>query len=173
VSPGRPAAVDLARVRFSVDEQLAGLGLGLMALRSDIVVASHPPIADFPRDDPDWIPQVAAHGWVVITNDKHIRTRPGEAEVALQTGLRCVHLAPQREPLSAGTSPACCCVTGTPSMRYAPTRVQFGSSWIAAPHHGSGRINRVSHLACHPPTGRSDRAEPSRRGRRSPSRSPP
>jgi PIN like domain len=94
VSPGRPAAVDLARVRFYVDEQLAGLGLGLMALRSDIVVASHPPIADFPRDDPDWIPQVAAHGWVVITNDKHIRTRPGEAEVALQTGLRCVHLAP-------------------------------------------------------------------------------
>ncbi|MGH3799552.1 MAG: hypothetical protein ACRDTD_05335 [Pseudonocardiaceae bacterium] len=39
MSPGRPAAVDLARVRFYVDEQLAGLGLGLMALRSDIVVA--------------------------------------------------------------------------------------------------------------------------------------
>lgn len=94
MSPGRPAAVDLAWVRFYVDEQLAGLGLGLMALRSDVVVASHPPIADFPRDDPDWIPEVAAHGWVVITNDKHIRTRPGEAEVALQTGLHCVHLAP-------------------------------------------------------------------------------
>lgn len=94
MSPGRATAADLARVRFYVDEQLAGLGLGLMALRSDVVVASHPPITDFPRDDPDWIPEVAAQGWVVITNDKHIRTRPGEAEVALQTGLRCVHLAP-------------------------------------------------------------------------------
>lgn len=94
MSPGRPATVDLARVRFFVDEQLAGLGLGLMVLRSDLVVASHPPIADLPRDDPDWIPEVAARGWVVITNDKHIRTRPGEAEIALQTGLRCVHLAP-------------------------------------------------------------------------------
>ncbi|MGH3817435.1 MAG: hypothetical protein ACRDRE_06665 [Pseudonocardiaceae bacterium] len=70
----------LARVRCYVDEQLVGPGLGLMALRSDIVVASHPPIAGFPRDDPDWIPEVAVQGWVVITNDKHIRTRPGEAE---------------------------------------------------------------------------------------------
>jgi hypothetical protein len=72
VSPGRPATVDLAQVRFYVDEQLAGLGLGLMALRPDVAVASHPPIADFPRDDPDWIPEVAAQGWVVITNDKHM-----------------------------------------------------------------------------------------------------
>ncbi|MGH8573652.1 MAG: hypothetical protein ACREX8_13925, partial [Gammaproteobacteria bacterium] len=37
------------QVRYYVDEQLAGVGLGLMALRSDVVVASHPPIADFPR----------------------------------------------------------------------------------------------------------------------------
>ena len=94
MSLGGPAAIDVARVRFYVDEQLAGLGLGLMALRSDLVVASHPPIADLPRDDPEWIPEVAARGWVVITNDKHIRTRPGEAEVALHKGLRCVHLAP-------------------------------------------------------------------------------
>jgi hypothetical protein len=164
VSPGRPAAVDLARVRFYVDEQLAGLGLGLMALRSDIVVASHPPIADFPRDDPDWIPQAAAYGWVVITNDKHIRTGLVKLRWHYKRAFAVYTSLPQREPPSAGTSPACCCVTGTPSMRYAPTRVQFGSSWIAAPHHGSGRINRVSHLAYHPPTGRSDRAEPSRRG---------
>ncbi len=94
MSPGLLRAADLARVRFYVDEDLAGLGLGLMGLRSDLVVASHPPIADFPRDDPDWLPEVSGRGWVVITNDKHIRTRPGEAEVALQTGLRCVHLAP-------------------------------------------------------------------------------
>ncbi|MQA15916.1 MAG: hypothetical protein GEV09_17720 [Pseudonocardiaceae bacterium] len=80
-------------MRFYVDEDLAGVGLGLMALRSDLVVASHPPIAHLPRDDLDWIPEVTRRGWVVITNDKHIRTRH-EAEAALQAGLRCVHLAP-------------------------------------------------------------------------------
>ncbi|MGH3976000.1 MAG: hypothetical protein ACRDS9_22115 [Pseudonocardiaceae bacterium] len=106
MNPGRPAAADLARVRFYVDEQLAGLGLGLMALRSDVVVASHPPIADFPRDDPEWIPEGAARGWVVITNDKHIRTRPREAEVALHKGLRCMHLAPPvRAAVSLGLRP--------------------------------------------------------------------
>lgn len=94
MSSARPATGDPGRVRFYVDEDLAGVGLGLMALRSDLVVASHPPIANLPRDDLDWIPEVARRGWVVITNDKHIRTRPAEAEVALQAGLRCVHLAP-------------------------------------------------------------------------------
>ncbi len=87
--------VDLARVCFYVDEDLAGLGLGLMRLRSDLVVASHPPIDGvMPRDDLDWIPAVAARGWVAITNDRHIRTGPWEAQTAIDAGLRCVHLAP-------------------------------------------------------------------------------
>ncbi|MGH3833397.1 MAG: hypothetical protein ACRDRS_23670 [Pseudonocardiaceae bacterium] len=47
-----------------------------------------------PKDDPDWIPIVAARGWVVITNDRHIRTRPGEADQARDTGLLCVCLRP-------------------------------------------------------------------------------
>jgi len=87
--------VDLARVRFYVDEDLAGLGLGLMRLGSDLVVASHPPIDGIvPRDDLDWIPAVAARGWIAITNDRHIRTGPREARAAIESGLRCVHLAP-------------------------------------------------------------------------------
>jgi len=96
-SPAR-GNVDLARVRFYVDEDLAGLGLGLMRLRpGDLVVASHPPIDELvPRDDLDWIPAVAARGWVAITNDKHIRTGPREAVAAIEAGLRCVHLAPEQ-----------------------------------------------------------------------------
>jgi hypothetical protein len=82
-------------VRFFVDENLAGLGLTLGRVRPspDVVVASHPPIADLvPRDDPDWIPDVAGRGWVVITNDRRIRTRPTEAPKAVEHGLVVAHL---------------------------------------------------------------------------------
>ena len=98
MTPCGASNVDLTRVRFYVDENLAALGLGLMRLRPDLVVASHPPIGSvLPRDDLDWIPAVAARGWVAITNDRHIRTRPLEARAAIGAGLRWVHLAP-REP---------------------------------------------------------------------------
>jgi hypothetical protein len=85
----------LREVRFFVDENLAGLGLALRRVRPlpDVVVASHPPIADLvPRDDPDWIPDVAGRRWVVITNDRHIRTRPTEAPKAVEHGLVVAHL---------------------------------------------------------------------------------
>jgi hypothetical protein len=45
-------------------------------------------------DDVDWIPEVAASGWVAITNDKHIRTRFYEATAALENEARIVHLSP-------------------------------------------------------------------------------
>lgn len=86
---------DLAKVRFFVDEDLSGVGLGLMRLRNDVVVGGHEPVREFvPRRDEDWIPVVADRGWVTITNDRHIRTRPHEAAPAIAHGLRCVHLAP-------------------------------------------------------------------------------
>ena len=97
MNPADSEAVDLSEVRFYVDENLAGLGLTLRKVRPfrDLVVGSHPPIQHLvPKDDPDWIPDVAGRGWVVITNDKHIRTRPFEAPRAIEVGLRCVHLDP-------------------------------------------------------------------------------
>lgn len=86
----------LPDARFFVDEDLSGLGLALMRLRRDVVLGGRPPASlVFPKDDPDWIPVVAQLGLIVITNDRHIRTRPGEADTALQFGLRCVHLRPR------------------------------------------------------------------------------
>lgn len=85
--------VDLRKVRFFVDENFAGVGHGLMHLRDDVVVATHPEVDDVPRLDSDWIPVVAARGWVIITNDKRIRTRPHEAPVAVKHRLRCAHIA--------------------------------------------------------------------------------
>lgn len=43
-------------------------------------------------DDVEWIPLVAARGWVAITNDHHLRTRPSEARIAHHHGLKCVNL---------------------------------------------------------------------------------
>lgn len=83
-------------VRFFVDEDLSGLGLALIRLRRDVVLGGRPPADSiFPPNDPDWIPVVADLGLVVITNDRRIRTRPGEADVASAAGLRCVHLRPR------------------------------------------------------------------------------
>lgn len=78
--------------RFFVDEDLAGLGLALTRLRRDTLLGGRSKLV--PKDDPDWIPIVAKLGLVVITNDRHIRTRPGEADKAVDAGLRCVHLRP-------------------------------------------------------------------------------
>lgn len=41
--------------------------------------------AHFAQDvqDMDWIPRVAARGWVILTKDKNIRRRHGEREAAL------------------------------------------------------------------------------------------
>jgi PIN like domain len=63
--------------------------------RRDVIVGRRAPASEVvPKDDPDWIPIVAARGWLVITNDRHIRTRPGEADQARDVGLRCVCLRP-------------------------------------------------------------------------------
>lgn len=85
----------LEEARFFVDEDLSGFGIALMRLRRDVIVGPRKPVADVvPKDDPDWIPIVAVHGWAVITNDRHIRTRPGEADQARDAGLLCVCLRP-------------------------------------------------------------------------------
>jgi hypothetical protein len=45
-------------------------------------------------DDVDWIPKVAADGWVVVTVDHCIRTRPHEREVWRKSGV-CIFFLPK------------------------------------------------------------------------------
>ncbi|MFD2419125.1 PIN-like domain-containing protein [Amycolatopsis pigmentata] len=74
-----------------MDEDLAGVGRGLMHLRNDVVIGSLDPVSDLvPRKDEERIPEVAKRGWVAITADRHIRTRFDEATPAIEHGLRCV-----------------------------------------------------------------------------------
>jgi hypothetical protein len=80
---------------YLVDENLLRLGKGILAIRHDTARFSEDPVAEvLPQGigDLEWIPVVGDHGWIVITNDRRIRTRPAEAEAAIQHRLKVVHL---------------------------------------------------------------------------------
>lgn len=42
--------------------------------------------------DTDWIPVIGERGWVVITSDRRLRTRPTEARLAITHRVKAVHL---------------------------------------------------------------------------------
>lgn len=54
----------------------------------------------FPASTKDvvWIPQVAASGWILVTRDKRIRTRPLEAEALTRAGLSAFFFVQKRDP---------------------------------------------------------------------------
>jgi hypothetical protein len=85
----------LDEVTYIVDENLLRLGNGLVAVRNDTARFSRPPVDELlPRGitDPEWIPIVGNRGWVVITNDRRLRTRPQEAQLAITHKLKVIHL---------------------------------------------------------------------------------
>jgi hypothetical protein len=49
--------------------------------------------------DQDWIPEVGARGWLVITKDKKIRTRPEERRAVKENNVGCFILN-YRQPLN-------------------------------------------------------------------------
>ena len=89
-----------AQVRIYLDADVLGLGKILAGLRNDVTYLGDPgavihkrqrapcPIMSPDVLDMDWIPQVAARGWLIITRDSMIiqnrneiaavRRRPGE-----------------------------------------------------------------------------------------------
>ena len=82
-------------MRFYVDEDLLGTGYSLMWARRDVIVCGVPLISEeIPRGtaDVEWIPKVAAHGWVAITGNERIRSHPVESPVAVEAKLRAVCL---------------------------------------------------------------------------------
>ena len=85
----------LSTVRYVIDENLLKLGRSIVDLRTDMVCFGQGPVSDLlPAGvlDPDWIPIVGDRGWVMITNDRRLRTRPREAELAVKHHLKVVHL---------------------------------------------------------------------------------
>jgi predicted nucleic acid-binding protein len=83
--------VELARVRFVVDENTLAIGKVMADLRGDTAYVGAAPIAELlPRRSADrqWIPIVAEHGWIVVTNDHRLRTRHFEAICGVRDSQR-------------------------------------------------------------------------------------
>ncbi|BBX03686.1 hypothetical protein FHT40_005735 [Mycolicibacterium sp. BK556] len=88
-------AAAIGDVRYVVDENLLSLGNAMVAVRRDTARFSRTPVEELlPRGilDTDWIPIVGDRGWVMITNDRRLRTRPVEADLAITHRLKVVHL---------------------------------------------------------------------------------
>ena len=90
----RPRNLD--EVRFYVDEDLRPVGAAMMWTRRDVVVCDADLIRDdLPRGkaDEEWIPVVAARGWIAVTGNVEIRRNPVESALAVRSRLRvvCVH----------------------------------------------------------------------------------
>jgi hypothetical protein len=87
--------VGIDDVKYVVDENLLSLGNGMVAVRGDTARFSRAPVEELlPRGiaDTAWIPIVGDRGWVMITNDRRLRTRPAEAQLAIAHRLKVVHL---------------------------------------------------------------------------------
>jgi hypothetical protein len=93
-----------AEVRFYFDADIRGLGILLSGIRPDVTYPGDPGgevhkrirppclVTDVSTTDDVWIPQVTAQGWLIITRDQHIRTRPREIAAVRENGARMVAL---------------------------------------------------------------------------------
>jgi len=93
-----------AQVRFYVDADIRGLGLILAGLRNDLTYPADPgalihkrqrlpcPIASTDVLDEDWIPVVAARGWLIITRDSKITENRNEINAVRENGAKMVAL---------------------------------------------------------------------------------
>ena len=50
----------------------------------------------------EWLPEIGRRGWLVITRDKRIRSRPGERKALLDAGVGCFISHSKAEPHPLG-----------------------------------------------------------------------
>lgn len=93
-----------AQVRFYVDADVLGLGKILADLRNDVTYPGDPgalihrrqrlacPIADPATKDTDWIPEVARHGWLIVTRDSKIIENRREIAAVRESSAKMVAL---------------------------------------------------------------------------------
>ncbi len=93
-----------ATVRFYLDEDVRGLAKILAALRNDLTYPGDPGgtvrgrqrpacFITLGTKDSDWIPQVSAQGWLIITRDLAIQRHTAEIGAVRDSGARMVVLA--------------------------------------------------------------------------------
>jgi PIN like domain len=86
-------------LEFFVDETTLGVGRALAQVRGDVVHPGHRRLPDVPvgTKDPDWMPVIAKLGLVVISRDRHIKSKPAELEAFRDLGLRAFWIAGDRD----------------------------------------------------------------------------
>ena len=85
---------------YFADENALGLGKLLQRSgREDIVYPGHERLPEVPLGtlDLDWMPVVSSRRLIVLTRDKHIRTRPAELATYLEYGIRAVWIGGKRD----------------------------------------------------------------------------
>ena len=66
----------------------------LAAVRNDVEWLEPRFVHDTP--DPEWLAEAGQQGWVVVTRDKKIRTRPAERRAIIDNNVGCFILAQKR-----------------------------------------------------------------------------
>jgi hypothetical protein len=90
--------------RYFADENAMGLAKLLIRDhdRDDVVHPGHPRLPEIPRGtaDLEWMPVVGRNGWIVLTRDRRIRTRPAEQLAYWEHGLRSVWIGGRHDHTS-------------------------------------------------------------------------
>jgi hypothetical protein len=75
---------------YYFDASVLGVAIPLASLRNDVIYPGHPACPGVNPGDKDheWLPEAGRQGWVVVMRDKHIRTRPGERQALIDSGVR-------------------------------------------------------------------------------------
>lgn len=87
-------------INYFADENCLGMArLLIRGGRSDIIHPGHESIPQIPRETPDldWMSIVAAAELIVLTRDRHIRTRPAELAEYRAQGVKSVWLGSKRD----------------------------------------------------------------------------
>lgn len=95
-----PGASAEPSVVYFADENLLGMGkLLCRAGRPDVLHPGHEALPEIPRGtaDLDWMPVVGARGFVVLSRDRRIRTRPVELRAYWEHGIRSVWLGAKQD----------------------------------------------------------------------------
>jgi hypothetical protein len=94
-----------AEVRYYIDADILGLAKILCPLRNDMTYPGDPGATIHKRHRPaclitapktpdtEWVPIVAAQGWLILTRDHNIRENPAERRAVRENGARMVALA--------------------------------------------------------------------------------
>ena len=136
-----------ADVRFYLDADLLGLARVLAGLRHDVTYPGDPgalihkrsrppcPITSPAVKDTQWIPEVAARGWLIITRDRHIQEHHLEIAAVREHRARMVALTAadagsvfaQLEVVMSRWRDIERCVAEPPPFIYAATRTTMRS----------------------------------------------